>query len=143
MLDPTKRKTIDLLIEQFWKHGYLTVSRKFGTYLPEPAKVGGFEVDIVAKQRKNYAIGITLHLDDFKNPGLYEKITFLASRKTKFTQKAVLLYIGVESKYYKNAKALLEKIDAKLQKNIKLVAVSERPPVTRFRNRERKNVLFS
>ncbi len=41
------RKNVDQLVDQFWKRGYFTVSRKFGTYLPEPSKVGGFDVDII------------------------------------------------------------------------------------------------
>lgn len=52
MLELMKRRTIDLLVEQFWKQGYLTISRKYGTYLPEPNKVGGFDVDIIGRQKK-------------------------------------------------------------------------------------------
>ena len=64
MLELMKRRTIDLLVEQFWKRGYLTVSRRFGTYLPEPSKIGKFDVDIIAKYKNNYAIGITLSNED-------------------------------------------------------------------------------
>ena len=46
------RRNIDRLVEQFWKRGYLTLSRRYGTYLPEPAKVGTFEVDIVARYKR-------------------------------------------------------------------------------------------
>ncbi len=143
MLDLMKRKTIDLLIEQFWKQGYMTVSRRFGTYLPEPSKVGDFVVDIIAKQKKNYAIGITITGDDFKEPGLTEKIIYLATRQTKFTGKSVLLYIGVHSRYYKNAKVLLERIDPQIQKNIRLIQITERASYSRVRPRDRKDVLFS
>ena len=52
-------KNIELLQDQFWKRGYMTISRRFGTYLPEPAKVGMFNVDIIAKYKDDYAIGIT------------------------------------------------------------------------------------
>ena len=48
-----KRKQIDLLVEEFWKLGYLTVSRKLGTYLPEPQKVGKYSVDVIARYNKN------------------------------------------------------------------------------------------
>ncbi len=143
MLDLVKRETIDLLVEQFWKQGYMTVSRRFGTYLPEPSNVGQFPVDIIAKQKKNYAIGITITGDDFKDPGLIEKINFLATRQTKFTGKPVLLYIGVHAMYYKNAKALLQNIDPKIQKNIKLVQIIERTAYARVRVKDRNNVLFS
>ena len=40
MLDLMKRQSVDLLIDQFWKNGYLTISRKFGTLLPEPQRWG-------------------------------------------------------------------------------------------------------
>jgi len=143
MIELEKRKTIDLLIEQFWKQGYMTVSRRFGTYLPEPSKVGNFIVDIVAKHKKNYAIGITLTGADFKDPKIIEKIIYLATRQTKYTGKNVLLYIGVDIKFFKNAKVLIEAIDPEVRKNIKLVQISERPQVVRSRKVERKNILFS
>ena len=143
MLDLAKRKTVDLLVEQFWKQGYMTVSRRFGTYLPEPSKVGNFMVDIIARQKKNYAIGITITDEDFNDSGLIEKIIYLATRQTKFTGKSVLLYIGVHSRYYKNAKVLIEKIDPQIQRNIRVIQISERTSITRVRSKDRTNVLFS
>src|ERR1035437_6303155 len=95
MLDLMKRQSVDLLIDQFWKNGYLTISRRFGSYLPEPKRMGGFDVDIVARYKKDYAIGITLNEMDIENPELKNKISFLATRKTKFTNKQVLLFIGI------------------------------------------------
>ena len=65
MLDLVKRKRVDLLVDQLWKYGYLTLKRKFGTYLPEPEKVGEFDIDIVSRQKKDYAIGVTLSVDVF------------------------------------------------------------------------------
>ena len=115
-----KRKNIDYLIEEFWKNGYLTVSRKFGTYLPEPEKIGGFEVDIIARQRKDYALGITLTEDDFKNPHLLDRIIFLATRHTKFTQKPVILYIGVPDEHFTIAKGLMDSLSNEIKTNIKL-----------------------
>ena len=56
-MNENARKNVDQLVEQFWKRGYFTVSRKFGTYLPEPSKVGNFDVDIIARYKKDYAIG--------------------------------------------------------------------------------------
>jgi hypothetical protein len=77
MLNPVKRKNIDLLVEQFWKHGYMTISRRFGTYLPEPEKVGDFDVDIVGIQITRGA----LSEEDFNNPKLLEKLTTLQPAK--------------------------------------------------------------
>ena len=143
MLDLAKRKTIDLLIEQFWKQGYLTISRRFGTYLPEPAKVGNFVVDIIAKHKKNYAIGITLTGDDFKDSQILEKIIYLATRQTKFSGKMVLLYIGVYTMCYKNAKVLVESIEPGIRKNIRLVQISERSSIQIRKSGDRRNALFS
>jgi uncharacterized protein YnzC (UPF0291/DUF896 family) len=126
MIDLMKRKSVDLLVEQFWKQGYLTLSRKFGTYLPEPTKIGNFDIDIIAKYKKNYAIGITLTADDFSANDLIDKINFLATRHTKFSNKRVTLFIGVPAEYFKNAKALLEMLNAEIKKNVKLIEIIDR-----------------
>lgn len=119
-MNTIKRKNIDYLIEQFWKNGYLTVSRKFGTYLPEPEKIGGFEVDIIARQGKDYALGITISEEDFKDPRLLDRISYLATRKTRFTQKQVLLYIGVPEENLLLAKGLIDSLSNEIKTNIKL-----------------------
>lgn len=119
-MNTIKRKNIDYLIDQFWKNGYLTVSRKFGTYLPEPEKIGGFDVDIIARQGKEYALGITISEEDFKDPKLLDRISYLATRKTKFTQKQVLLYIGVPEKHLLLARGLINSLSNEIKTNIKL-----------------------
>lgn len=141
-MNTVKRKNIDLLVEKFWKQGYLTVSRKFGTYLPEPAKVGNFEVDVIGRQKKNYAIGITLSENDLNNSDLTEKLTYLATRQTKFTNKKVLLFVGVPMDYYKNAKALIDLLDPEARKNIRLFQIAERQIPDRRKLRKEK-ILFS
>ena len=123
MLD--KRKYVDTLIKNFWKHGYMTVKRKFGTYLPEPEKVGEFDIDIVARQKKDYAIGITLTTEELSNPKLLEKIIFLATRHTKFSNRKVQLFLGVPSKHYKKVKQLIEHLEDEVRKNIKLISITE------------------
>ena len=142
-MDSIRRRYIDLLVEEFWKHGYLTVSRKYGTYLPEPAKVGEYDVDIIARYKKNYAIGITLSEEDLNDPNLINKIKFLATRQTKYTNKRVMLFIGVESEFFKNAKTLIELFEHDIKKNIKLFQIVEKaiPSVRRHGNREK--ILFS
>ena len=133
-----KRKSVDLLVEQFWKQGYLTLSRRFGTYLPEPSKVGNFDVDIIARHKKNYAIGITLTEEDFKNPLLIERIKYLATRQTSFSNKRVLLFVGIPEERFKTGKALIETIQADARKNIKLFPIVERKIQPR-RSLEQKN----
>lgn len=142
MLTIDKRKSVDLLVEQFWKQGYLTLSRRFGTYLPEPSKVGKFDVDIVARHKKSYAIGITLNDEDFRNPRLIEKLNYLASRHTKFSQKRVLLFVGVPEQRYKTAKDLIDMIEPEAKRNIKLFPIVDRT-VQHGRNTARKDFFFS
>ena len=143
MLELMKRRTIDLLVEQFWKRGYLTVSRKFGTYLPEPSKVGKFDVDIIAKYKNNYAIGVTLSNEDLDDASLVDRLNFLATRQTKYTNKKVLLFIGVPSQLFGNAKIIVEKLELEARKNVRLFPISERPAVQRRSSREKASVLFS
>jgi len=137
------RKNVDRLVEQFWKKGYLTVSRKFGTYLPEPSKVGAFDVDIIARYKKDYAIGLTLTEQDFQNIKLSKKLSYLATRHTKYSNKKVKLFVGIQSICFKQAKILIERLGPDVQKNIKLFQiVDERLPSVR-KSKRVPNVLFS
>ncbi|MGE5858922.1 MAG: hypothetical protein ACM34J_00105 [Ignavibacteria bacterium] len=138
-----KRKSVDLLVEQFWKNGYLTIRRKFGTYLPEPAKVGNFDVDIIARYKDSYAIGLTLTKNDMNNAKIKEKIIFLATRQTRFTNKQVKLFIGADETIYKNAKALIEILDNHVKKNIRLFQIIDRPVEVKRKHNFKEKVLFS
>jgi hypothetical protein len=124
MLDLMKRTSVDLLVDQFWKNGYLTISRKFGTYLPEPHRMGGYDVDIVARYKKDYALGITLNEDDMESPDLKEKIRFLATRQTKFTNKKVLLFIGITNELRKKLELIINTLDENIRKNIKIQSLA-------------------
>jgi len=127
MLDLMKRQSIDLLIDQFWRNGYLTISRKFGTYLPEPQRMGGFDVDIVARYKKDYALGITLNEEDLDNPELKNKIEFLATRQTKFTNKKVLLFVGIPNDLRKKIEFIISTLDENVRKNIKIQFFNHEP----------------
>ena len=142
-MEMMKRKSVDLLVEQFWKNGYLTVRRKFGTYLPEPAKVGNFDVDIIARYKDSYAIGLTLTKNDMNNAKIKEKIIFLATRQTRFTNKQVKLFIGADETIYKNAKALIEILDNDVKKNIRLFQIIDRPVEVKRKHNFKEKVLFS
>lgn len=124
--EESKRKQIDLLVEEFWKLGYLTVSRKLGTYLPEPQKVGKYSVDIIARYNKNYAIGLTLNDDELHKEDLMEEIIYLASRKTKFTNKKVMLFLGVGPDHFQKMRILISSLEENVRKNIKLFNLTER-----------------
>ena len=143
MMNTVKRKNIDLLVEEFWKLGYLTVSRRFGTYLPEPSKVGKFEVDIVARQRKNYAIGITLNYSDLNDPSLIEKLNFLATRQTKYSNKRVILFVGVPKGLFRNMKVLIDSLEPEVRNNIKLFEIIDRSIIPNRRKLRKEKVLFS
>ncbi len=143
MINTIKRKNIDLLVEEFWKLGYLTVSRKYGTYLPEPSKVGKFEVDIIARQRKNYAIGVTLDYSDLNAPSLIDKLNFLATRQTKYSNKRVILFVGVPKELFKNMKVLIDSFDSEVKNNIKLFEIIDRSIIPSRRTLRKEKVLFS
>src|SRR4030042_172782 len=123
---PEKRKSVDLLVEEFWRKGYLTLRRRFGTYLPEPSKVGDFDVDIIARLGKKYAIGITLTSEDLNNPDLPGKITYLASRQTKYTSIKVLLFIGVPLDNLMEARELVKNLSKDISSNIRIVPITEK-----------------
>ena len=123
---PEKRKSIDLLVEEFWRKGYLTISRKFGTYLPEPNEIGGFEVDVVARQKKDYALGITLSPDDLNNPEILSRISYLATRQSRYTSNRVKLFIGIPIEYLTAAKERFKSLSPEVSANIKIVAIVER-----------------
>jgi len=142
-VDAERRKDVDLLIEEFWKKGYLTLFRKYGTYLPEPSNIGGFEVDVIAKLKDNYAIGINLSDPDFNNlPGLKNKLAYLAHRQTRATNKKVQLFVGVSLLNYKYAKTLVEELDPETRKNIKLLLICERQNFSFKRDNSAEKILF-
>ena len=143
-MNTDRRRDVDLLIEEFWKKGYLTLFRKFGTYLPEPSNIGGFEVDVIAKQKENFAIGITLIDQDFVDPSsVRNKLAYLAHRQTRGTNKKVQLFVGVSIINFKYAKSLLDKLDPDTKKNIKLFQISEKPESSLRRKSKPEKILFS
>lgn len=143
MFDLNKRKSVDLLIEQLWRNGYMTLSRKFGTYLPEPEKVGGFEIDIVARHNKSYAIGITLSEEDLVDPDLLKRIKYLATRKTKFSNNSVMLFIGVPLEHFEKMSLLISSFEEDVQKNIKLFRIVDNRLNTERKQKTRNKALFS
>jgi len=142
-MNENARKNIDQLVDQFWKRGYFTVSRKFGTYLPEPSKVGRFDVDIIARYKKDYAIGITLTEQDLQNINLSKKLTYLATRHTKYSNKKVRLFVGVLVSCFKQSKILIEQLDPDVQKNIKLFQIVDKTLPSVRKSKRVPNVLFS
>jgi len=120
-----RKKNIDLLVSHLWKLGYTIIKRKFGTYLSEPPNVNGYEIDIVAKFHRQYAMGVCIDKKDLQDSKLLEKISYLASRKTKTGNKDVLLFISFPYEIYKTVKDLVSSLDLSIKKNISLVPVYE------------------
>jgi len=139
----SERKSIDLLVSEFWRLGFLTLSRRLGTYLPEPENIGRFKVDAIGRQKEKYAIGITLSKEEIFSSDLIEKINFLASRKTRSSDKPILLLIGVHDIYFKQVKEILLNVDEKFRKNIKLTRIVEERVKSRRDNRQTQQVIFS
>ena len=143
-MNTERRRDVDLLIEEFWKKGYLTLFRKFGTYLPEPSNIGGFEVDVIAKQKDNLAIGITLSDQDFKDPSFIKnKLSYLAQRQTRGSNKKVQLFVGVSLLNFKYAKTLLDELDPDTKKNIKLFQIIDKPEILNPKEKRSDRILFS
>lgn len=139
----SERKAIDLLVSEFWRLGFLTLRRRLGTYLPEPENIGRFSVDAIGRQNEKYAIGITLNKEEIFNPDLIEKINYLVSRKTRFSEKPILLFISIPEIHFKQVKELLLSVDEKLRKNIKLVRIIEDSIKKRREERQKNDVIFS
>lgn len=139
----SERKAIDLLVNEFWRLGFLTVSRRLGTYLPEPENVGNFRVDIIGRQKEKYAIGITLSKEDIYKSDLLEKISYLASRKSRSTGKSITLFIGVDDIYFKRVKELLFNIDEKVRRNIKMVRIEDNNFGNHKNSNQPQQIIFS
>lgn len=124
MNENKNRETIDLLVKHFWQNGYLTVSRKCGTYLPAPAPVGNYSVDAIGRYNKKYAIGIILSREELTDSKSITKLDYLATRHTRFSNKRVSLFAGVEEEDMPLMKDLLGKLSPEARRNIKLVSLS-------------------
>jgi hypothetical protein len=125
MKESIHQRKVDDLVNHFWRNGYLTLSRKYGKYLPEPAHVGNYEVDAIGKLKKKFAIGVTLSEEELNDPKVYSKLEFLATRHTKFSNTRVTLFIGVPKELFNKVKMCLKNLTIEAQKSIKVVAISD------------------
>jgi hypothetical protein len=139
----SEKRAIDLLVNEFWRLGFFTISRRLGTYLPEPASVGNFQVDAVGRLKEKYAIGIVLDKEDIFNPDLLEKLSYLASRKSRTSNKTVTLFIGVDDNYFKQVKELLASLDETIRKNIKLVRIEDNEFNSHQNTNQSRQIFFS
>ncbi len=126
MKESVKQQNVDDLIGHFWRNGYLTLSRRFGKYLPEPNNVGDFKVDAIGKQRKKFVIGLLLSEKDLNDSKVYTKLEFLATRHTKYSNKRVTLFVGVPKHLIKEAKSAISFLSVQAQKSIKVVSIGKK-----------------
>ena len=125
MYNLANRDRVDSLIEHFWRNGYMTLSRKFGTYLPEPQPIGKYNVDAIGKYKKKYAIGIILSKEELDDPAIFNKLNFLAKRNMKFPIQKITLFVGVPKKFFDKAKLLIANLNEEVRNNIKLIGLTE------------------
>jgi hypothetical protein len=130
MNNTSMRENIDELIKYFWQNGYMTIKRKYGTYLPEPAPVGKYDVDAVGRLNKKFALGIVITEDDLRDNKIIAKLEFLATRQTKYSNKKVILFAGVHPENFSRAKTMIESLSIAAAKNIKLVILNDKSSST-------------
>ncbi len=118
------RESIDQLIDHFWQNGYMTLRRKFGTYLDEPSPIGKYDVDAVGRFKKKYALGIVITEEELKDEKIVAKLEYLATRQTKYSNKNVVLFIGVFPENYSKVKSITESLSTEAYKNIKIVVIN-------------------
>ena len=117
----TKQDRVDELINHFWKNGYLTLSRRYGTYLPTPKPIGNYRVDAVGKYKRKYAIGLLLTTEELDSSQVLKKIEYLATRNSRNSQNGTTLFIGVKQNDLLKAKLIIAELPDKIKKNLRLV----------------------
>ena len=125
MVRITHQDRVDKLIDHFRERGYMTLSRKFGKYLPNPAPIGTYEVDAIGRYKKKVAIGITLTENDLDDPKIYSKLSFLALKYAHLENKKVTLFVGVPIEFSAKARNLIAALDEEAKKRIRLVSITK------------------
>ncbi|PKL81745.1 MAG: hypothetical protein CVV24_13685 [Ignavibacteriae bacterium HGW-Ignavibacteriae-3] len=125
MAPRVKIERVDYLIDHLWQHGYLTLSRKFGKYLPAPPLIGEYEVDAVAKYKRKIALGLTVSDEELNDPKFLSKLDFLANYTSRYPQNKVTLFLGVPYNAQVKASLLISSLDEATQKHIKIITLPE------------------
>jgi hypothetical protein len=120
-----KRERIDYLIDHLWSRGYLTLSRKFGKYLPAPSPLGNYEVDAIAKYKQKLAIGLVLTEDELDNPYLITKLHFLVHNNPKNSFGKVTIFIAVTNRYLIKTYMILAGLNENTKSHIKIVPIED------------------
>jgi hypothetical protein len=125
MAPRTKSDGVDCLIDHLWQHGYLTLSRKYGKYLPAPPKMGEYEIDAVAKYKKKIALGLTITEEELNDPKFLNKLDFLANYSSRFPQNKITLFLGVPNNAVVKASLLISSLKYETQKHIKIITLPD------------------
>lgn len=120
-----KRERVDSLIDQLWRSGYLTLSRKYGKYLPSPSPVGDYEVDAIAKYKKKIAFGIALTEEELNDPNLVTKLEYLANAKTKYQDNRITIFLGVPNHLLIKAHMVTASLREETKERIKIVPLPD------------------
>jgi hypothetical protein len=121
----TKSDRVDYLIDHLWQQGYLTLSRKFGKYLPAPPRMGEYEIDAVAKYKKKIALGLTISDEELNDPKFLNKLDFLANYTSRFPQNRITLFLGVPNNSIVKASLLVSSLKEETQKHIKIITLPD------------------
>ncbi len=125
MASKSKRERVDLLIDHLWQHGYLTLSRKYGKFLPSPPMMGNYEVDAVAKYKKKIAIGLTVSEEELNEPNFLSKLDFLVHYNSRFPKNRFTLFLGVPYNAVVKTSVLVSSLPEEIQNHIKIVTLPE------------------
>jgi hypothetical protein len=121
-----KRERVDLLIDHLWEQGYLTLSRKFGKYLPAPPTISGYEVDSISRYKKKLAIGITISDEELNDVLFITKLEAILNYQIQNPANRVTLFLGVPENSVVKATMLISTLPDEHQKHIKVVALSDK-----------------
>lgn len=125
MIPKLKRERVDYLIDHLWQNGYLTLSRKFGKYLPAPPMMGDYEVDAVAKYKKKIAIGLTISDEELNDHLFLSKLEFLANYNSRFPLNKITLFLGVPYNSLVKASLLISSLSETTQKHIRIITLPD------------------
>ncbi|GMU85863.1 MAG: hypothetical protein AMXMBFR48_11050 [Ignavibacteriales bacterium] len=115
-----RKDRIDDLAWHLMTRGYIVTQRKFGKYLSDPPKVAGYDVDLIGKKGKDYLIGLIVDSDDNFTKEFTEKVEILSGRKTKYTYRAVPLYLSVPADRLNELRKAISSVSDESRKNIRI-----------------------
>lgn len=132
-----RKELLDTLVQKIRLEGYQIVSRKHGKFLPAPPPVGSHEIDVLAKRNNKFVIGLAVTSEEVKKDGLKDKLAYLATRTSRYSNLPVILFIGVEQSQYVKLAQILQQIPAEVKRQIRTFPVSAEPEHNLFFNGER------